>query len=222
MTVDLTENDVRAVMAEGKKLVILNEVNGYELCVPEDGSRPVDSFWRKKEKSIDALVAVVKMSRPHGASTSESEPHESEPRETLASEPRETLASEPRETLASSIEPLPVKLRVVPQKYDKYEVPVRLERGEKICIDCQLPYPRDAFYTNSATKDGHQSRCKECDKKRRTEYNRGLHVKASERDDYIREATRKQAMEAVSVVVADKPYAYEGVSGGFLIFGYVR
>ncbi len=34
MQAEQTENDIRAAMAVGKKLVILSEVDGYELCVP--------------------------------------------------------------------------------------------------------------------------------------------------------------------------------------------
>jgi len=234
-----TENDVRAAMAEGKKLVVLSEVDDYELCVPEDGFRPVDSFWRKKEKSISALVAVVKMSEPRALPVREAEPHESpapEMRPETRPEVRPGFFEPPLAAELSPAEPVtepdvpvlaatvvPVKLRLVPQRYGKYEVPDGIERDEKICIDCGFPYPLGAFYTNTATKDGRQSRCKECDKKRRTEYNRGLHVKVSERDDYVRDGARKQAMEAtVPAAAADKPYIYKGVSGGFLIYGFVK
>ncbi len=126
------------------------------------------------------------------------------------------------------IEPvMQVKLRLVPKNVPKnvtpkHEVPSTLERGEKICIDCGLPYPLDAFYTKNATKDGRQSRCRECDKKRRTEYNQGLHVKASEQDDRERDAARKRASEATVSAGKSPPYVYKGISGGFLIYGYVK
>lgn len=219
MQAEQTENDMRAAMAVGKKLVILSEVGGYELCVPEDGFRPVDSFWRKKEPP--SLVALVRMTEP--ISTEElplDQPVIPEPEPAIVEQP-EPAVVEPE----PAVEPVaePVKLRLVPQKYDKYEVPNSIERGEKICIDCGFPYPRDAFYTNSSTKDGRQSRCKECDKKRRTEYNQGLHVKASEQDDHERGAARKRASEVVQAA-GNKvpPYTYKGVSGGFLIYGFVK
>jgi len=99
----------------------------------------------------------------------------------------------------------------------------------KECIDCSFPFPLAAFYTSTSSKDGRQSRCKGCDRRRRAEHNRGLHVKASDQIDFEREESRKRAME---VVALSKPVIegaegvevrpYEGVKGGYLIYGYVR
>jgi hypothetical protein len=206
-----TENDVRAAMAEGKKIVVLSEVDGFELCVPEDGFRPRDSFWRRKKEMMEplsALAAVVRMSGLERAAVRESESKVTE----QSAETAKELAVEPLS---------PVKLRLIPRP-NKYEVPDTIERDEKICIDCEFPYPLGAFYTNTATKDGRQSRCKECDKKRRTEYNQGLHVKTDAQDEYIREASRKRACEMNGGMGKAAPYVYKGVSGGFLIYGYVR
>lgn len=197
-----TENDMRAAMAVGKKLIVLAEADDYELCVPEDGFRPKDSFWRRKE--TPSLVAIVRMT------PSTSTLPEPSPLPVIQESVTEPVVEPEVE---------PVKLRLV---RDKFEVPEKLERGEKICIDCGLPYPLAAFYTSSSTKDGRQSRCKECDKKRRTEYNQGLHVKASEQDGYEREASRKRASEATSAAGKAARYTYKGVSGGFLIHGYVK
>jgi hypothetical protein len=203
--VGLTENDTRAAMAVGKKLIVLAEADDYELCVPEDGSRPKDSFWRRKE--VPSLVSIVRMT---SSTSSQSEA-------ALPEEPPSALVIPEPAVPEPVIEP--VKLRLV---RDKYEVPDKLERGEKICIDCGFPYPLTGFYTNSSTKDGRQSRCKECDKKRRTEYNQGLHVKASEQDNHERDASRKRASEVVQASGKAPAYVYKGVSGGFLIHGYVK
>jgi len=220
-----TENDVRAAMAVGKKVVVLSEVDDYELCVPEDGFRPKDSFWRKRKMDpVSQLVEIVKMSGPP--------PVTQEPEvavvvklapslETLES-PIESAeqVSEPQPS-AVKIKPLSMKLQLLRKDSPSFG----LERGEKICIDCELPYPFDAFYTNSSARDGRQSRCKECDNKRRSEHNQGLHVKVSEKADFVRDASRKRASEVAvtaSATAKTAGYVYKGISGGFLIYGYVR
>lgn len=245
MSAPLTENAFRAAMAVGKKIVVLAEEEDYELCIPEGGIRPKDSFWRKKMQTISPLVAIVRMSAPSIVRESaaklapESEmigPVVEEPKlEPVVgapeSEPSHVKIAEPINS-SSRLSPLrsdlarssqgSIKLRLL----HKNAPNTGLERDEKICIDCELPYPRDAFYTNSSAKDGRQSRCKECDNRRRAEHNQGLHVRASEKADFDREVARKRALEVVASVPAPpgktSPYVYKGVSGGFLIYGYVR
>jgi hypothetical protein len=215
-TASPTENDMRAAMAVGKKLIVLAEADDYELCVPEDGFRPKDSFWRRKETS--SLVAIVRMTSSASSTSLASSTSSASPISSTSPQ------SEPTPIEAASSEPAiefeePVKLRLV---RDKFEVPNKLERGEKICVDCGLPYPLAAFYTSSSSKDGRQSRCKECDNKRRAEHNQGLHVRASAQNDFVRETSRKRAAEVAAAAGKAAPYTYKGATGGFLIFGYVK
>ena len=219
MSAALSENAFRAALAAGKKIVVLAEEGDYELCIPEGGIRPKDSFWRKKKmQTISPLVEIVRMSAPSIAreSVATSEPESIEP--VVESPKLEPIAEAPEpESLHE-----PIKLRLLRKNAPN----TGLERDEKFCIDCELPYPRDAFYTNSSAKDGRQSRCKECDNRRRAEHNQGLHVKASYKVDFDREMARKRALEVVATVPTPgkkaASYEYKGVSGGFLIYGYVR
>lgn len=230
MSAPLTENSFRAALAAGKKIVVLAEEGDYELCIPEGGIRPKDSFWRRKRmQTISPLVAIVKMSAPPigRKSVVTPEPVVEMPKLELVAEVLEPVNSSSRlsplrDDLAGSSQGS-IKLRLL----SKNAPNTGLERGEKICIDCELPYSlKDGFYVNSSAKDGRQSRCKECDNKRRAEHNQGLHVKASEKADFDLEISRKRALEAVATVSGSEkkaaPYEYKGVSGGFLIYGYVR
>jgi hypothetical protein len=114
-------------------------------------------------------------------------------------------------------EPRPtMKLRLLkkepepePEQEPKSE-PDGKQEPEKICVDCELPLALSSFYTNAASKDGRQSRCKSCDNKRRAEYNHPEDARA-----------RRPAAE-VAGPVERATYSYEGISGGFLIYGYVR
>jgi hypothetical protein len=105
------------------------------------------------------------------------------------------------------------------------------KRPTKICIDCGLPKLLSAFYTSTGTKDGRQSRCKECDGKRRAAHQRGEHPKGDlAKLDHERDVARKRAMEAKrpnkaaegegGVEEPERAYG-EGVRNGPLIYGYI-
>jgi hypothetical protein len=187
------------------KIVVIDEANGYELCVPENGKRPRDSFWRRKADAgnVAALVTAIKAARP-------------------APEPQ------PDRIDVARLEP---ELRAAAEPGPEEPEP---EEPKKTCIDCGDELALSSFYPNALAKDGRQSRCKPCDKKRRAEYNQGLHVKMSERRAYDLEVARKRALEAQAAAQAklagdeEAPphsavvYTYKGVRGGPLIFGYVK
>lgn len=71
----------------------------------------------------------------------------------------------------------------------------------KICVACKEPLPLEAFYASRASLDGRQSRCKSCD---------GLRDK------------NKLARASLESSGPPKPYVYKGVTGGPLLWGYVR
>ena len=166
-----------------------------------------------------ALVAMIRTSRPALAVVPTEQAAGPAPQAEQAAEtpsPLPTMATPP---VSEPVEPAPsARLRIV--KKDRFEPPASLERGEKICIDCGLPYPLAAFYTSTSSRDGRQSRCKECDNKRRTEHNQGLHMRPEVQQASEQKVARKLAM--TSSPTAGKPYSYEGVRGGFLIYGYVK
>lgn len=217
-----------AVASAEVKLIVIDEANGYELCVPEDGQRPRDSFWRKKAQpsGVAALVAAIKVTPP------------ASPAKPLV----EIAAEEPATPL------IPIRIDVARLESELLRVGEAEEKEEpapkKVCIDCEDPFPLAGFYPNALAKDGCQSRCKSCDKKRRAEYNQGLHPRASEKQDRDRDAARKRAMKAQSKqadppvgedgeraapphsmvvpIISRGAYIYEGVRGGPLISGYVK
>lgn len=83
-----------------------------------------------------------------------------------------------------------------------------LETEMKRCVDCNEPFALEAFYKCAASKDGRQSRCIVCDRKRRA----------------ARRLAQSGAIpvEEEPAVSADTTKPYQGISGGLLLFGYVR
>ena len=85
-----------------------------------------------------------------------------------------------------------------------------LEAGMKRCVDCDEPLVLEAFYKCAASKDGRQSRCIICDRKRR----------AARRVAASAAAPVEEEIAAAPDTEAGKPY--RGISGGLLLYGYVR
>lgn len=73
------------------------------------------------------------------------------------------------------------------------------DADKKFCMGCDKMVLRTLFYKHSSAKDGLQSRCRGCDKKR---------------------ATTPKVVESKEPL--DRGPPYEGVTGGPLIYGYVR
>jgi hypothetical protein len=95
----------------------------------------------------------------------------------------------------------------------------------KICLDCQEALPVSAFYTHVSAKGGRQARCKECDRKRRAVV--PLHGIQGERiakklsPTALALANEKAAAEELAAKAA-KRVPYVGVTGGYLLWGYVK
>jgi len=62
------------------------------------------------------------------------------------------------------------------------------EKDFKMCFGCNTEKPLSDFYKNSARKDGHQTRCKQCFKEYGQKYAK---VWRERHKDYVREYQRK-------------------------------
>jgi hypothetical protein len=88
--------------------------------------------------------------------------------------------------------------------------------AQKRCFDCRLELPSASFYTNRASRDGLQSRCRACDSEHRRA--RSEIVVVSSRLDAARERARRRALFVAPPArvrsLDDAPV------GGLLLAGY--
>jgi hypothetical protein len=121
-------------------------------------------------------------------------------------------------------EPTPFVVSSSPPLFSRLLDPEHAE-AVKICLDCQEALPVSAFYTHATAKGGRQARCKECDRKRRavvpTHGIEGERMARKLSPTALALANEKAANDELAAKAKERA-PYVGITGGYLLWGYVK